>query len=388
MGKHETMGNVPGLMAACIDCEPLSQPARETQVTGTFLRSKHARAALLLAVPSLLPVSASPTRADAVEDFYRGRTIDFYIGYTPGGTYDLYARLVSRYIGEFIPGNPKLVVHNMAGGSSRTAAGNVYRIAPKDGTALVTLNQALVLDQAMGDKTLQFDMSKFNYIGNPIVVNNVAVTWFKSGVTTIAQARARELTMGATGGTTSSQYPRAMNALLGTKFKIIYGYPGGNEINLAMENGEVEGRGSNDWVSWKATKPDWLRDRKINILVQIGLQKEPDLPDVPLLADLATNPQDASVLKLLSAPVVLGRPILTSPDVPPERVAALRSAFDATMRDPKFLEEAQRLKLDVRPISGKDMQAFVSTTLQATPPDIAAKLAAILDEGQGKAPAP
>jgi tripartite-type tricarboxylate transporter receptor subunit TctC len=318
--------------------------------------------------------------AEPVEDFYRGRTIDFYIGYTPGGTYDLYARLISRYMGEHLPGNPRIIPHNMAGSSSRTAAGFVFKVAPKDGTALVTLNQALVLEQAMGDKTLLFDMTQFNYIGNPIVVNNVVVTWAKSGVQTVDQAKVRELSMGATGGTTSSQYPRAMNALLGTKFKIIIGYPGGNEINLAMENGEVDGRGSNDWVSWKATRPDWLRDRKINILVQVGLNKEQDLPDVPLLSDLASNAEDQDVLKLLSSPIVMGRPILTSPDVSPDRIAALRRAFDATMRDPNFRVEAARMKLDIRPVTGEEMQRFVLETIRTTPATVAQRLSSVIAE--------
>jgi tripartite-type tricarboxylate transporter receptor subunit TctC len=318
--------------------------------------------------------------ADPVEEFYRGRTIDFYIGYTPGGTYDLYARLISRYMGENLPGNPRIIPHNMAGSSSRTAAGFVFKVAPKDGTALVTLNQALVLEQAMGDKTLLFDMTQFNYIGNPIVVNNVVVTWAKSGVQTIDQAKTREFSMGATGGTTSSQDPRAMNALLGTKFKIITGYPGGNEINLVMENGEVDGRGSNDWVSWKATRPDWLRDKKINVLVQVGLTKEPDLPDVPLLSDLASNAEDKAVLKLLSSPIVLGRPVLTSPDVPPDRIAALRRAFDETMRDPNFLAEASRMKLDIRPVTGEEMQRFVLETIRSTSATVAQRLSSVISE--------
>ena len=183
--------------------------------------------------------------------------------------------------------------------------------------------------------------------------------------------------MGATGGSTSSQYPRAMNALIGTKFKIILGYPGGNDINLAMERGEVEGRGSNAWASWKSTKGDWLKEKKINIIVQIGLTKAPDLPNVPLMVDLAKNADDKAVLKLLSAPTTIGRPLFTSPGVPEERVKALRAAFDATMKDPEFLAAAQKQKMDINPVSGEELQKIV-TDIVATPRAIADRLQSII----------
>src|SRR5919205_1936469 len=185
-------------------------------------------------------------------------------------------------------------------------------------------------------------------------------TWHTSGIRTIEDAKKIEAPMGATGGSTSSQYPKAMNALLGTKFKIILGYPGGNDINLAMERGEVEGRGSNSWASWKATRPDWLKEKKINILVQIGLNKAPDLPDVPLLMELAMNPEDKAVLRLLSAPSTIGRPIFTTPGVPEDRVKALREAFDATMKDPALLEEAKKANLEIDPVSGEELQKIVA----------------------------
>ena len=209
----------------------------------------------------------------SVEDFYRGKKIDLIIGYSSGGTYDLYARLVARHLGNYIPGKPLIVPRNMPGAGSRAAATWVYNVAPRDGTVLATVDQSLSLQQAAGDKRINFDTTKFIYIGNPNVENNTTATWHASGIKTIEDAKRREVTMGATGGSTSSQYPKAMNALLGTKFKIILGYPGGNDINLAMERGEVDGRGSNSWASWKATRPHWLAEKKINILVQIGLQQ-------------------------------------------------------------------------------------------------------------------
>lgn len=303
----------------------------------------------------------------AVEEFYRGRKIDLVIGYSPGGTYDLYARLVARHLGRHIPGKPLIVARNMPGAGSRTAAAFVAGIAPRDGTVLATADQSLALQQAAGDQRIKFDTTKFLYIGNPNVENNTTVTWHASGVKTIEDAKRREVTMGATGGSTSSQYPKAMNALLGTKFKIILGYPGGNDINLAMERGEVDGRGSNSWASWKATRPQWLAEKKINILVQIGLKKAPDLPDVPLLMDLGANADDRALLRLLSASTQIGRPIFTTPDVPAERVAALRAAFDAMLRDPAFIAEARQGHFEIDPVPGEAMQKLVSDIV-ATPP--------------------
>ena len=301
----------------------------------------------------------------SVEDFYRGKKIDLIIGYSSGGTYDLYARLVARYLGHYIPGKPLIVPRNMPGAGSRAAANWVYNIAPKDGTVLATADQSLSLQQAVGDKRISFDTTKFTYIGNPNVENNTTAAWHASGIKTIDDAKKREVTAGATGGSTSSQYPKAMNALIGTKFKIILGYPGGNDVNLALERGEVDVRGSNSWTSWKATRPDWIAEKKINILVQIGLTKAPDLPGVPLLMELGKNDEDRKLLRLLSASTHIGRPIFTSPGVPAERIAALRKAFDTMVRDPAFLEEAKREKFDIEPTTGQAMQDVINEMMSA-----------------------
>jgi tripartite-type tricarboxylate transporter receptor subunit TctC len=319
-----------------------------------------------------------PAWAQSVEDFYRGKKIDLIIGYSSGGTYDLYARLVARHLGNYIPGRPTIVARNMPGAASRTAAAYVYNIAPKDGTVLATADQSLSVQQAMGDKKMNFDTTRFIYIGNPNAENNTTVTWHTSGVKTIDDAKRKEITIGATGSGTSVHYPKAMNALLGTKFKIIAGYPGGNDINLAMERGEVDGRGSNSWLSWKATRPNWLAEKKINILVQIGLHKAPDLPDVPLLTDLAVDEEDRAVLKLLSASAAVGRPIFTTPDVPVERVNALRDAFNRMINDPVFLEQAKKEHFEIEPVSGEDLQKIVADIV-ATPRPIAERLQKILE---------
>jgi tripartite-type tricarboxylate transporter receptor subunit TctC len=322
--------------------------------------------------------AGSSAQAQSVEEFYKGKTITFIIGYSPGGGYDAYARLVARHMTNHIPGKPAIVPRNMPGASSRVAAAHVFNVAPKDGTVLATADQSLSLAQAMGEK-LQFDATKLIYIGNPSAENNTTAAWHTSGIKTIDDAKKQEVPAGATGGSTSSQYPKAMNAILGTKFKIITGYPGGNDINLAMERGEVAVRGSNSWASWKSTRPEWLRDKKINILVQIGLNKSPDLQDVPLLMDLASNPEDKAVLRLLSAPSAIGRPIFTTPDVPADRVKALRDAFDATVKDPAFIDEAKKAQMEVDPVSGEELQKVV-TEIVTAPENVRKRLAEFIVE--------
>ena len=330
-------------------------------------------------IATLLAVwPGSALSQQSVEDFYRGKKIDLIIGYSSGGTYDLYARLVARHLGHYIPGNPLIVPRNMPGAGSRAAATWVFGIAPRDGTVLAAVDQSLSLQQAAGDKRIQFDTTKFVYIGNPASENNTTAAWAASGIKTIEDAKRREVTVGATGGSTSSQYPKAMNALLGTKFRIILGYPGGNDINIALERGEVEVRGSNSWQSWKKIRAHWLAEQKINILVQIGLKKAADLPDVPLLMDLAANDEDRALLRWLSASTYIGRPIFTTPDAPPERVKALRAAFDAMVRDSAFLEQAKKENFDIDPVSGEDLQKLIAEIV-AMPPAQGERLKKILE---------
>ena len=339
---------------------------------------------LPMSLAAALALCAPAQAQQSIESVYKGKTIDFYIGFSAGGGYDFYARLLARFMGEHLPGKPNIVAKNMAGGGSRTAASFMYSVAPKDGLAIATVDQATPVQQAVGDPTIKFDTAKFNFIGNPVVDNNVVVTWHTSGAKTIEDATKREYPIGATGYNTSTQYPQALNIIAGTKFKIILGYPGANEINLAMENGEVAGRGSNSWASYKATRPDWIRDKKINVLVQIGLQKAKDLPDVPLLMDLAKNDEDRAALKLLSAPPDIGRPVFAPPGVPADRVKALRDAFDATMKDQAFLDAAKREGLDIDPVSGEQLQKIVNEILSA-PQAVRDRLAALIDVGpQGK----
>jgi tripartite-type tricarboxylate transporter receptor subunit TctC len=336
----------------------------------------------LAASAALALTAAQAAQAQsAVETFYKGKNLDIAIGYSAGGGYDTFARLVGRFLTKHIPGNPTAVPRNMPGGGGRVVSNWMYRVAPKDGTVMATADQSLTLQQALGDKTIPFDNTKFFWIGNPAADNNTLVTTEASGIKTVGDAKQKEVALAATGAnTTSEQYPKVMNAMLGTKFKIVNGYPGGNDASLAMERGEVAGRGSNSWATWKFTRPDWIKEKKINILVQIGLQKEEDLPDVPLLMDLAPNEQDKAALRLLSAPVAIGRPLFTTPGVPEDRVKAMRDAFDKTMKDPEFLAAAAQERLEIKAVGGAELQKIVEDIVN-TPKPVVERLVSIVGNG-------
>lgn len=308
--------------------------------------------------------AASLAHAD---DFYKGKTINVYIGSSPGAGYDIYSRLVTRHLGNHIPGSPLIVARNMPGGSSRTAAAYVFNVASKDGLSLGVINQELPLAQALGERML-FETAKFNWIGSPDTNVRVVATWHTSGVKSIEDAKTKEVTMGVSGPVEATGYPEILNTLFGTKFKSVRGYAGGAAINLAMERGEVDGRADNAWSSWKADHADWIRDHKLHILVQIGLARSPDLPDVPLMLDLARNADEREVLKLVSTPGSLGHPFVAPPGVPPERIEILRSAFRATMADPAFLEDAQRRGRPIDPVAGEALQQIAQDLLSAPQP--------------------
>jgi tripartite-type tricarboxylate transporter receptor subunit TctC len=233
---------------------------------------------------------------------------------------------------------------------------------------MACLGQATPTDQALGQPGIQFDARKFNWIGNLAVVNNIMFVSAAAGVASLDEARKKTLAIGATGASSPSVlYPQVSNRLLGTKFKIVPGYQSGGDINLAVERRELDGRGSDSWASMKSTHVDWLRDGKVNILFQIGPRREADLPDVPLWTELAGNDAQRQVLEILSGDVAVGRPILTAPDVPAERVAALRKAFDETLADPQFLAAAKQANIYVKPMGGEELQAIVERI--AAPPE-------------------
>lgn len=338
---------------------------------------RSAHALLLLFATVALPMTTGTALAqDATADFYQGKNIDIYVGYSAGGSYDAYARLVGRFLGEHIPGKPRVTIRQMAGAGSRIAANYVYNIAPKDGTVLATADQAMPVQQAVGDPDIKFDTSRFNWIGNPTADNNLLVVWHTANVKTLDDIKKKEVILASTGINTSSQYAQALNSIAGTRFKIVLGYPGAAEMGLAMEKGEAHSHTA-PWAAWKASKPDWIRDKKIDIIFQVGLNRSRELPDVPLFMDYAQNDLDRAALRLFSAAAAIGRPLFTTPGVPQERVAALRKAFDETVRNPEFLKAAAQSKLDVDPVSGVELQRIVSEIVNA-PKEVTARLSAII----------
>jgi len=321
-------------------------------------------------------LGASGAEAAGPADFYAGKSIDVIVGYSAGGSYDAYARLVSRFIGPHVPGQPRVVVKQMAGGGSRIAANHVFNVAPRDGTIMATADQAMPVQQAVGDPDIKFDTSLFNWIGNPTADNNLLAVWHTANVRTLDDIRRKEIVLGATGINTSSQYAQALNSIAGTKFKIVLGYPGASEMGLAMEKGEIMSHTA-PWAAWKAAHPDWIRDKKINVIFQVGLQRSRELPDIPLLMDYAENDLDRAALRLFSAAAALGRPLFSTPNTPPDRIDALRSAFDATMKDTEFLKAAAQSGMDIDPVSGKNLQTIVSEIV-ATPREVTQRLSAII----------
>jgi tripartite-type tricarboxylate transporter receptor subunit TctC len=262
-------------------------------------------------------VATGSAQADPVADFYHGKTLSLIIGTSSGNDYDFRGRLLARHMARHIPGEPTIVPQNMPGAGGIKAANYLASIAPHDGTTLHMIMSNMMSSEAIGAQGVQFDTRKFFWVGNTSSTPNVTVSWYKSGVTSIEQVKSRQLIVGAPGGTVGVIYATAMNGLLGTKFKIVTGYPGGNEVNLALERGEIDGRASNSWASWKTTHPDWVKDHKIIVLVQVGLKRAPDLPDVPLLSELAGNEMDRQVLTFLSADTAIARALVTTPDTRP-----------------------------------------------------------------------
>jgi tripartite-type tricarboxylate transporter receptor subunit TctC len=312
--------------------------------------------------------AGAPAGAQSVADFYSGKTVRLVIGYGAGGGYDVYGKMLARALGEHIPGKPTVIAQNMPGAGSRNAANWLYKVAPKDGTVLAVLSQATAIDQALGQPGIQFDARHFNWIGNMVAVNNIMIAWTESGLRTIDDAKKRAFAIGATGASSPSVlYPTVSNNLFGTQFRIVSGYPGGGDIMIALERREVDGRGSDSWASLKANNPAWIQEGKINILFQVGPRRETDLPGPPLLMELAQNDEQRQILEVVSGDVAIGRPVLTAPDVPADRVRALRKAFIDTLNDPAFRELAKKANMYFNPIEGEELQQIVGRILSPSP---------------------
>jgi tripartite-type tricarboxylate transporter receptor subunit TctC len=316
---------------------------------------------------------AAATAARAA-DFYAGKTIDLVVSNAPGGGFDIYARTIARHMSRHIPGQPVIVVKNMPGAGHIRAANYVFTQAPKDGTTIATFIPIFVMAQVLErSRSIQFNSAQFNWLGSTSSSNSTVYVWHSSGVKSVEDATRRTVVMGGTGaGSYTIIYPTVMNSLIGTRFKVVTGYQSTAEVGLAMERGEIEGRAGNNFNSLKAENGEWLRTGKINLIAQVGLARDPEFPQVPLLTDFAKNDDDRRILRLFSTDVLIGRPFVTSPGVPPERVALLRRAFDAMMKDPAYVEDSRKANLDVSPTDGATIQSVVAD-LVGTPDDIVAK---------------
>ncbi len=318
-----------------------------------------------LAAVAIAAFTTSAAQAETAP-FYQGKQITIVVGFTTGGTYDATARLFARHLGKHIAGNPNVIVRNMPGSGSLVATLHLNNAAPKDGTTLAVVGGGVVLEPLLGNPQAKYDARRFNWIGGRTKDNIVCATWNKVPVRTMADVTKRETVVGATGpGSRTLTHPRAFNELLGTKFKIVSGYPGGNEITLAVERGEVEG-----YCGWTVGSivnraANWLHDGTLTLLAQFTR----DLPKVPVARDLAPTEAGKRAIDFLSTDVVLAWPLVAPPDVPADRMAELRAGFEAMMRDPELLAEAAKLKLEIAPVAGAEMQALVAE-LYTAPPDV------------------
>jgi len=331
----------------------------------------------VLAIAALALATVSPAHADAVSDFYKGKTVTIYVGFTPGGNYDLYARMLSEFMPRHMPGNPQLVVQNKPGAASLNAAQSVMKVLPQDGLSIAMTANMLPLEQLLEGANAAIDMKKARWLGNMVELTSAAIVWHDSPIKTLDEMKQKETVFGSTGPSGETYVvPLAMNAILGTKIKVVAGYPGITEVMVALERGEIQGR-SGSWQN-VLQHPDWIAGKKIIPIVQVGVRKHPDLAGVPQLSELAKTPEDKQLADLVSNSIAVSRAPWVGPGVPEERVKALRAAFDATMKDPEFVKVAQERNVELTYMSGEDVEKRLSKSLDVSP-ELVTRLKTILE---------
>lgn len=343
---------------------------------GYFRRLGLASAALAawFLTPGLRPAA----QAESAAEFYRAHPVNLLIGFPVGSAYDTYGRAVARHLGKHIPGTPTVVPVNRPGAGSLTAANFLYNGAPKDGATIATFNRSIPLEPLMGNTQARFDVRKFNWLGSVGNEVSVCVGWHTAAAKTWHDLKTKEFVAGAASySADTGVFALVLKNLFGAKIKIITGYPGGSEMSLAMEKGEIDGRCGWSWSGVKSSKPSWIAERQINVLVQLGLQKSTELPDVPLIIDQASDDEQRQILKLVFSRQEFAWPFAAPPDIPDDRKQALREAFAATLKDPDFLEDAKKTQIDVNPVSAAAVEKLINDLYQ-TPENITAKLRNIL----------
>jgi len=324
---------------------------------------------------------AGAAHAQSVERFYRGRTVTIVVGYSVGGGYDAHARVLARHLGKHLPGNPAVVVQNMPGAGSLRAANYIYNAAPKDGTTLGVFARGMAMEPLIGASSTTFDSRKFAWIGSGTNEVSVCATWHAAKVKTWSDGLAIPFTVAGEGsGSDPDIFSIMLRNVFGAKMRLVSGYPGGADMTLAIERGEVDGRCGWTWSSVRLQRPDWVSGHKLNVLVQLATQPSPELPGVPLITDLATTERQRQIVDMVLSRQAMGRPLVAPPGTPDDRKEALRRAFDATMADPDFVAEATARGLEVNPVRGTDLDKLL-VALYATPPAVVAEVKAIIAEG-------
>ena len=309
---------------------------------------------------ALTAFTATPALSDAVSDFYKKKRLTLYVGYSPGGGYDRYSRTLARHMGRHIPGKPRIIVKNRPGAGSMILTNELYNSLPKDGTVFGNVGRGLPQEPLLGTKEAKYDSTKFTWIGSMNNEVSVCVSWHETPIKTVDDMLTKPFVVGGVGpGSDTDVFPTAINNVLGAKLKLITGYPGGNDINFAIERGELEGRCGWSWSSVVSTRGKWLKSKKINVLMQMSTEKHPKLPDVPFILDLAKDENQKATLAFIFARQAWGRPYLAPPGVPADRAKALQDAFMATMEDPKFLADATKQRLEITPLSGPKVRELM-----------------------------
>jgi predicted outer membrane repeat protein len=329
------------------------------------LRLRILRGALTVAVLAVLPTLA---RGQSAEEFFKTASLSMYVGSGGGGGYDAIARLVARHMSRYLPGNPNFVIKNMPTAAGVASANFIYNSAPRDGSAILAAQNASLVLPLYDSPVAHYDPRKFEWIGSTDKQQAVCATWFTSAIKTLADATKRDVPVAATGVSAGpGVYPKILNALFGTRFKVISGYDTGS-MRLAMEKGEVEGICGLAWQTYEAISFDWIENKKLNVLVQLGLEKNAELPDVPLALDLLKDPDDRKVLELIVLPQEFGRPFLAPPGVPADRMALYRKAFRAVLDDAQFRAESQRQHLSIEPVDDRQIEALLARAYAAPKP--------------------
>jgi tripartite-type tricarboxylate transporter receptor subunit TctC len=323
-----------------------------------------------IALAAALLTSATAAQAQpAATPFPAGKTVSIHVGTDPGGTNDLLMRLVAKHIGKYLPGRPSVVPRNMPGAGGKRLATHLYNAAPRDGTELGVIQRSVTTDQLLVDPTLPFRMQELTWIGTPTGTTDTCIVWHKAKVQSLADLQMHELVLAGTGNETTQVL--ILQRLTGGKIRVVLGYPGGASMNIAMERGEADGRCALSWEAIKSNYGEWLRDKKLKVLAQYALTRAPDLPEVPLITDLAKTTIDKQALAVILLPQEFGFPFAAPPGLLPEVTDMLRAAFLETMRDPQVIEEVQRIKLALHPVGGADLQRLIRHAHAASPETIA-----------------